>query len=168
MGPQPEGFVMALKTTDEARAFRFWRKVLKGGENDCWEWGGAKGRDGYGVVFIGPSGAVRQHKAHRVSFSYATGPIPEGLCVLHKCDNPPCVNPAHLFLGTRAENNADKVAKGRQPHNMGEANPRAKLTRADAEEIRKMLDIGHTQTEIAKCFGVAQGQISRVKAGYLE
>lgn len=158
---------MALRTTKVARAFRFWRKVKKGKDDECWNWIGSIGPDGYGAVYIGPAGAVRQLKAHRISYVYTNGPIPDGMCVLHKCDNPSCVNPAHLFLGTRKDNNLDKVQKGRQPHNQGETNPRAKLTRQGAEEIRKMLDAGYTQTELARMFDIGQAQISRVKRGYL-
>jgi hypothetical protein len=158
---------MALVTTPEAREKRFWALVRVSGEGDCWLWSGAKCDRGYGNVRWGPRGKTKQLKAHRLSFEYANGKIPDDLCVLHKCDTPLCVNPAHLFLGTRADNNADKVAKGRQPHHRGETNPRAKLTKEDALDITKMLNAGVSQAEIARMFGVHQTQISRVKRGYL-
>jgi hypothetical protein len=158
---------MALVTTPEARAKRFWALVHVAGDDDCWLWAGAKCSFGYGNVRWGPRGRTRQIKAHRLAFEYANGEIPMGLCVLHRCDNPSCVNPAHLFLGTRGDNNADKVAKGRQPNHRGTANPMAKLTKEDAASIRDMLAAGMSQAKIAQSFGVHQTQISRVKMGYL-
>lgn len=92
-------------------AERFWEKVEQG--PGCWEW--MAGRDsatGYGRIRIGRAGSKHQ-LAHRVSWELANGPIPDGLWVLHHCDNPPCVNPAHLYLGTTIDNNRDRDARGR-------------------------------------------------------
>ena len=82
----------------------------------CWEFQGARARFGYGLISEGPRGKVRQHVTHRLAYSLWVQPIPDGLLVCHKCDNPPCCNPAHLFTGTHADNNRDAEAKGRQPH----------------------------------------------------
>jgi hypothetical protein len=91
---------------------RFWAKVQKG--DGCWLWTGGKFRRGYGAFKRrGPDGRFQQQKAHRVSYEWLVGPVPDGLCVLHTCDNPPCVNPAHLFLGTNLDNSEDRRVKGR-------------------------------------------------------
>jgi len=87
-------------------AERLWSKVTK--TETCWTWTGARNRKGYGE--IGAKGRVQ--KAHRIAWELTYGPIPEGLDVLHHCDNPPCCRPDHLFLGTDADNMADMMAKG--------------------------------------------------------
>lgn len=91
------------------REDRFWAKVRRGEQNDCWEW--SAGVDNFGYGRLNTRGVV--DLAHRLSWELAHGPIPDGMCVLHRCDNPPCVNPRHLFLGTRDDNVQDMIAKGR-------------------------------------------------------
>ena len=105
-------------------ADRFWRNVDRSNEDGCWEWTGARTSSpwtrrynfpGYGYSFIG-SRADGTHKgipAHRLSWMVNIGPIPEGMIVCHHCDNPPCVRPDHLFLGTKGDNTRDMVRKGR-------------------------------------------------------
>lgn len=90
---------------------RFWSRVEK--TDSCWLWRGQLSSAGYGKIGSGGANSVNI-LSHRLSWEYANGSIPDGLCVLHKCDNPPCVNPDHLFLGTMTDNMADKVSKNRQ------------------------------------------------------
>jgi len=95
---------------------RFWNYVDKNGANGCWVWTASRHRFGYGLLVKEQSTTKkrgRHRTAHRLSWELHNGAIPKGLSVLHHCDNPPCVNPAHLFLGTQADNNRDMFAKGR-------------------------------------------------------
>jgi hypothetical protein len=140
---------------------RFWSKVDQRGE--CWLWTGAT--DGLGYGYLGNTLRMGAKKAHRVSYELHRGPIQEGLCVCHHCDNPSCVNPSHLFLGTQADNNADMVRKGRGSDKRGEANPNAKLTFEKASIIRNLYAGGMTQQAIADKFFVSQNVVSRIVRG---
>ena len=136
---------------------RFWSKVDVGEVDECWEWQASEQGQGYGQFRV-------NHKmwlAHRVAWKLTFGPIPEGLCVLHKCDNRGCCNPYHLFLGTRADNMADAARKGRM--HRGEADGNSKLTQEEVLEIRELYAEGEwTQRELADEFGVRNSHISRI------
>jgi hypothetical protein len=90
---------------------RFWDKVTKSDSEHCWPWTSVKDSAGYGLVNV----KKKRLSASRIAWKLANGPIPEGLFVLHRCDNPPCCNPAHLFLGTKSDNTQDCLRKGRHP-----------------------------------------------------
>ena len=128
---------------------RFWQKVRV--EDGCWEWTASRHYKGYGWFRVGD----RMEKAHRVSYLLHHGPIPEGMSVLHKCDNPACVRPDHIFLGTQQENIADMVRKGRVSRGPGST-----LTDADVLAIRAS---GKSNTELARLYGQDQSTISRVR-----
>lgn len=140
---------------------RFWEKVAKGGRDDCWEWTGAthEGRGGYGFIGRGRAGGGTA-QAHRVSWELANGPIPKGMEVCHTCDNPPCVNPAHLFVGTRRANVADAMRKKRI--RSGDRHPNAKLTADDVRTIREWAPAGWAHNDLAEAFGVSRSLISMV------
>ena len=151
----------ALSKDDERR---FWSKVAKAGEDECWNWTGAKSKNGYGSFALWS----RRYSAHRVScFIYAGGAIPKTMIVRHKCDNRLCVNHKHLEVGDHADNSWDMVKRGRSrlcaSSGYGEANHAAKLTADDVAAIRTMIGKGKTNKEIARLFGVTHQAISCIK-----
>lgn len=123
----------------------------------CWEWTGSK-RCGYGRMIIGSrkNGTRRSVSAHRVSYELTYGEIPDGMEVCHKCDNPCCVNPNHLFLGTRQDNIDDRERKGRNKPPIGEKNGRAKLTKTDVLEIIERRAQGVSFQKLANEYGVCK------------
>lgn len=136
---------------------RFWKRVVKG--EGCWLWTGRTNKKGYGQISINSKDVL----AHRASWEIANGSIPEDKDVLHKCDNPPCVRPDHLFLGTDHENMLDMWKKKRHPSNKRESNGRAKLTETQVVEIRVALANGVFQEKLAQTYGVSQTTISGIK-----
>ncbi len=138
---------------------RFWKKVRK--SEGCWIWEGCRHPDGYGRFWLNG----KHQPAHRVAYAITHGPIPEGLWVLHRCDNPPCVRPDHLFLGTSLDNVSDRDRKGRGADVSGERHPRARLTRSDVLNIRAAKKNGIRATVIAEQFRVHRCHIGRIVAG---
>jgi hypothetical protein len=127
----------------------------------CWLWTGAPAAGGYGCVHING----KWHKAHRYSYRLHYGDFPDHLKVCHKCDTPACVNPAHLFLGTQADNVADMVSKGRQRNSpqYGDNNPISVLTSEKVSEIRFITNRKlFSQNDVARSYGVSPMTISRI------
>lgn len=125
---------------------------------ECWEWKGYRTRDGYGQKRING----KKHQLHRLAYEWANGLFPKELLVLHRCDNPPCVNPNHLFLGTQADNVADRVSKGRSSMGVGRYN--SKLTHAQILTIRAAKGHG-VLARIAREFGISHSNAYRIRLG---
>lgn len=143
---------------------RFWEKVDTTG--DCWIWTASICGGGYGKFWLGD----KLWRASRLAYHMTRGPIPDGMCVLHKCDNRRCVNPDHLWLGTMAENSQDAVRKGRWHQNtgpnkkiQGEKHGRAKLCELDAWLVKNIEGVTHT--DIAEWFDISITQVSRIRNG---
>jgi hypothetical protein len=151
----------------------FWSHLSIAGLNDCWEWQAYRARKGYGVCSSGVKGVLEY--THRFSWRIHFGPIPVGLHVLHICDNPPCCNPAHLWLGTNADNHQDKINKGH--HKLGDKNrfranpeltrgsnnPQSKLTESDIIAIRnEYANSSTTYAKLAQKFNTVPGNIGKI------
>lgn len=145
---------------DEKTIARFWSKVDKRGPDECWLW--------TGLVFVGGYGRLGEHKAHRIAavLCLALDPASE-LIVCHRCDNPPCCNPAHLFLGTHADNMRDKAAKNRAARNYGPCEKRrhTHLNVDQALSIRERRAAGESLAALAAEFGINKFHASKVARG---
>lgn len=140
---------------------RFWAKVDRRSSGECWPWigAGAGSRQGYGTIRRG-SASQGMVRAHRASWEIHRGPIPAGTLVLHRCDNPPCVNPGHLFLGTDADNVRDMVSKGRLVTKRGEDHVNAKLTADDVVAARRAHAAGRASIrDLAIRLGVSRAAV---------
>lgn len=148
---------------------RFWVKVSRR-ESGCWEWTASRFPKGYGRFRING----RTLQAHRIAYEMTYGPIPEGdWCVCHRCDNPPCVNPAHLFLGTKSDNALDMIRKGRhwvvndpaRRATGGDAHC-ARLTAEEVMTIMRLRSLGLSQRAIAARVGCSQSHVGRILNGH--
>ncbi len=152
-----------MRSTDRTpRQIRnFWRRVNK--TEGCWLWTGAPANVGYGAVYF----EGRDQSTHRVSWQLAYGPIPDGLCVLHKCDIRLCVNPEHLFLGTKKDNTQDMMQKGRNRSNppRGERQHAAKLTEESVRSALARVAGGESQRSVARSLGVTEANVSAIIRG---
>lgn len=157
---------------------RFWSKVRKDGPGGCWEWRASLCSSGYGsFLFEG-----RSERAHRVSWILSFGGVPAGLCVLHHCDNRRCVNPAHLYLGTKKDNAGDRERRGRSNHAIGfrhgrythpgqtagSRNGRAKLRERDvALLLKKYFKQGCRKADLAREYGLSKTTVGHIVSGKL-
>jgi len=142
---------------DRTRADRFWAQVSK--TDGCWVWNGGLNNSGYGTLTFNGQTEL----AHRAAWLLTSSePITD--CVLHHCDNRRCVRPEHLFLGSRADNNADKMQKGRHRSLHGEQNRNSKLTQSQIDDIRRLRGT-YLQRELAMIFGTSQVNISNILRG---
>ena len=154
------------KLTKEQRVDAFWSKVLKKDMQECWPWLAGQNQKNYALFWTGK----RTEHAHRFSLELSLGRrLRKGEHALHKCDNPSCVNPNHLFVGTNMDNIQDKVKKGRQRGGAGanaakgERHPKAKLKNADIFQIRKMIMEGKTPSEISRLYSVTIALICMIR-----
>lgn len=152
---------------------RFWEKVNKQGSDDCWLWTAFIDKNGYGLFRLNSNKQVR---AHRISYEIAFGEFAQTLLVCHRCDNPSCVNPKHLFLGTVTDNNRDKIKKKRDSRGVthgrftkpectarGERHGRSKLNEQQVAEIRQYIPNGGlSRSQLARHYGVAKSTIDRI------
>lgn len=141
---------------------RLFKRTIK--TETCWLWTGGKTSFGHGVIY---NGSYRQDlprrsklMAHRVAYELKHGPIPDGLCAIHRCDVPNCVNPDHITTGTKMENSRDMVAKNRAKR--GTALPQAKLTN---DQVREIKHSNLYQRDLASKYGVSQATICMIRAG---
>lgn len=134
---------------------RFFSRFVKL-DNGCWQWRSHTDKDGYGVL---PGNRINT-RAHRLSYEIHKGPIPEGMFVCHHCDNPGCVNPDHLFVGTQTDNAQDALKKGR--HYVGEKNGRSKLTE---ENVKEILSSSLNGPQLAEKFNVTRSMINAIRRG---
>ncbi len=144
---------------------RIYRRIDWSDYDGCWEWHGAHNKKGYGIISIDN----RRICTHRLMYWVERGAIPAGMLVLHKCDNPKCCNPAHLFLGTAKENTQDMMKRGRgapPPTHKGESCTWSKLTTAEVLAIKELHSLGqHTYTALGRKFGVSNVHVKRIIDG---
>lgn len=148
------------RVTDANQHDWFWGRVAIGAPAHCWPWAGSTDRYGYGHAKHGD----RTMSASRVAYILATGADVEGLLVCHRCDNPTCCNPSHLYAGTKSDNERDKFRQGGKTHR-GMKNPARKLTAEQVANVRQLFQQGMTNVAIGKMLGVHHSTISKIRTG---
>lgn len=137
---------------------RLWRQIVKDPITGCWNWTGASNRYGYGRMSV----FGKRTLTHRLSWEYHYGPIPSGMNILHKCDNPACCNPEHLFIGTQQDNIADMHQKGRDRSLSGESSAKARLSAEQVRQIRSMYASGVSPSAIGDQFGIKRCHVCNI------
>jgi hypothetical protein len=150
-----KGGKIIMQKNKRAIEVRLWSKINIKSKSECWEWIAGKDSYGYGQITINSIKIL----SHRLVWKLSFGDIPEGMCVLHKCDNPACCNPSHLFLGTHQDNMKDRDRKNRQYNRCGESNGRAKLTTEQVILIRNTVFARGTAIRLARQYGVSSTAI---------
>ena len=144
-------------------AERFWSKVNRADDDQCWNWQASLDTRGYGNFGIASEGKFKMQRAHRVAWELTHGAhSASGKVVCHRCDNRRCVNPGHLFLGTQSDNMQDCVAKGRLGDRCGANNPRSRLQESDVEAIRAS---AVSLAALSRQYGVSKSTVHSIKAG---
>lgn len=155
------GHPLAATDFSEADRKRFWSKVEIRGPDDCWEWKAHTHR-GYGTFQF----RHRPMRAPRIAYAFSHGEVPLGWLVCHRCDNPSCVNSAHLFLGSHADNSRDKISKNRYGVLLrGEKRAFSKLKPENIREMRRLTKEGFLQKELAQIYRVSKGTIHKILSG---
>lgn len=144
---------------------RFKRKFEERGLDECWPWTAGTDAYGYGKIMMKTDKGFQSRGAHVVAYTITNGPIPKGLLVCHTCDNPACVNPNHLIIGTYQYNMTDKCNKGRHRSPIGEAVGSSKLTEEAISEIKASIKAGVEQKQLANKFGVSPSSICNIVKG---
>lgn len=148
---------MAWPTLYADDRYRILKNISVNKATGCWEWQNSTHEFGYGMVYDGTKAVL----AHRLAYTLFVGPIPDGMCVCHKCDNPPCCNPDHLFLGTKADNQSDMARKGRGAS--GERNGGTHRKRWEINEMRAVYATGlFSQAILSDAYGMSPSSVSRV------
>lgn len=150
--------ILTEKTLDE----RFRDKVSVKSLEECWEWQGSRNARGYGQISMGGRNG-RPELAHRVSLALTGVNVPRGLGVLHHCDNPPCVNPRHLYVGDQKQNAKDAIERGQ--FLVGSRAPSARLTEDQVREIKSLIASGFTDRQIAEDLPVSRSSINKIRKG---
>jgi len=138
---------------------KFWDSLDKDGDGGCWNWTLGKDRNGYGQVYF----LKKNHRSNRVAWELSSGEIPDDSFVCHKCNNPSCCNPDHLYLGDASSNMTDRANSGSYDQG-GENNNAAKLTWEDVNLIRYWLKVGYSESSVAKAFGSSKSNVYNIKS----
>lgn len=151
---------LARAATMPNEAAKFWSKVDQREPDECWPWLAGCSPKGYGQFMVRRGGRYQMFRAHRYALAASGAAVPAGAVVMHRCDNPPCCNPAHLKVGTSKDNNHDMLQKGRARHFKGSETKNAKLTEDQVREVRAAPG---PLAAIGRQFGISMSTVSRIR-----